>query len=149
VTHDEIRAVLPSNIALICTLDAEARGEPLLGQIAVANVIRNRLEAGNYGRTYAQVCLAKWQFSCWWGDDMNTARCYDMAESLLNEVPGPVPDKQIQWIASGLESGAMTSDPTAGAEFYLTRELYRRDPPTWARNAQLVAEFGGHVFLKA
>lgn len=41
----------------------EARGEPFAGQVAVANVLVNRLESGKYGKSIWQVASAPNQFS--------------------------------------------------------------------------------------
>ena len=57
------------------TIWAEARGEPLEGQIAVANVILNRARQGGWwGDDIAEVCCKPKQFSCWNGGDPNRAR---------------------------------------------------------------------------
>ena len=57
------------------TLFGEARGEGLVGQIAVAWTIRNRVEDGKakswWGEGYAGVCLKPYQFSCWNQNDLN------------------------------------------------------------------------------
>lgn len=49
------------------TLWAEARNEPEVGKIAVLWVIKNRAEMApkRFGATLEEVCLKKWQFSCW------------------------------------------------------------------------------------
>jgi hypothetical protein len=41
----------------------EARGEPLEGQLAVANVVLNRAASGRYPRTWCEVVRQPWQFS--------------------------------------------------------------------------------------
>ena len=52
--------------ALTLTIWGEARGEPIEGMIGVAMVVRNRVLTKYRGATtYAQVCLAPEQFSCW------------------------------------------------------------------------------------
>lgn len=53
---------------LAYTLWGECRGEPVLGQIAVACVIRNRVQSGRWPNTYRDVVLQPRQFSCWDGD---------------------------------------------------------------------------------
>lgn len=54
------------------TVLGEARGEPEEGQIAVAWVIRNRVETpGWWGESVGEVCRKPWQFSCWNSGDMN------------------------------------------------------------------------------
>jgi len=57
------------------TIWAEARGEPLEGQIAVANVILNRARQGGWwGDDVAGVCCKPKQFSCWNESDPNRAK---------------------------------------------------------------------------
>ena len=41
----------------------EARGEPIEGQLAVAEVVLNRAQSGRYPRTVCQVVTQPWQFS--------------------------------------------------------------------------------------
>jgi len=52
-----------ANETAIETIAYEASGEDLLGQVAVACVIRNRAEKQN--KTIEQICKAPYQFSCW------------------------------------------------------------------------------------
>ena len=57
------------------TLWAEARSHGLEGMAAVANVIANRVKnPGWWGRDFAGVCRAQWQFSCWNVDDPGHVR---------------------------------------------------------------------------
>ena len=57
------------------TIWAEARGEPLDGQIAVANVILNRARQGGWwGDDVVKVCRKPKQFSCWNDGDPNRAK---------------------------------------------------------------------------
>jgi len=52
------------------TIYAEARGEPLEGQKAVAWVIYNRAKKGvsYFGKTMQDVCLKPYQFECWFAN---------------------------------------------------------------------------------
>lgn len=47
------------------TIILEAGGEPFLGKLAVASVIRERLMDKRWPDTWAGVCLQDQQFSCW------------------------------------------------------------------------------------
>ena len=54
------------------TMWGECRGCDTEGQIGVANVINNRVNARRwYGKTHKEVCLKEWQFSCWNEGDPN------------------------------------------------------------------------------
>ena len=54
-----------SDIDLLATLiRGEAEGEPLLGKIAVACVVRNRVEDPQWPDAWSGVMLQKYQFSC-------------------------------------------------------------------------------------
>ena len=48
---------------LACLVTVEAGGEPYEGQLAVANVVLNRLRGGAYGNTITDVIYARGQFS--------------------------------------------------------------------------------------
>lgn len=55
-----------ANETAIYTIIAESRNQSLEGQIAVAQVIRNRYKQQRwYGRTIEEVCKKPSQFSCW------------------------------------------------------------------------------------
>lgn len=116
---------------LALTIWGEARSEPVEGQIAVANVIRNRKESGKWGATYAAVCRARKQFSCWNpGNDANHQAL--MAYVGQIEAGEPFKDvwlRQAQWIAAAVIAGALL-DNTKGATHYHALAL---DPlPAWA-----------------
>ena len=70
MTDADLVAGLSDTHTVALTLYAEARGEPIEGRIAVANVIRNRvrLQKARYGFSPKQVCLKAHQFSCWLPD---------------------------------------------------------------------------------
>jgi N-acetylmuramoyl-L-alanine amidase len=139
---------LTSQQALIATLYGECRNQPLEGQLAVAWVVRNRADRlHDRTRAVAKVCLARDQFSCWWGDSTNARATQAFAGDLL---AGGTPAeaalaRRLAWIADGVMRDCI-EDPTGGATHYLTRDLYERNPPSWARRAPLVT-IGDHVFL--
>ena len=64
------------------TILGEARGEGEAGMYAVGCIIAQRSIA--WGKTPTQVCLKKWQFSCWNPNDPNKAKL----PSLLNTPQG-------------------------------------------------------------
>lgn len=152
MTRETVRAALTGRQALICTLYGEAAGEPLLGQIAVACVIRNRAEKPGWwgGPDYKSVCLAKAQFSCWWEDTPNTERVYAFGEALIRvlspDVESPLVHR-LGWIADGVMSEA-APDESQGATHYLTAALFSVRPPTWAQGQVPLTRLGHHVFLR-
>lgn len=125
------------------TLWGEARGEGLVGQIAVAWTIRNRVNDGKpaswWGEGYAGVCLKPRQFSCWNKNDPNYA--YLSGARLIP--PGQL--AQARRAADLVMSGAQ-ADITAGATHYYSTTL--PGPPAWAVGATRTLTLGQHLFFK-
>ena len=150
MTPAEVRQVvrlLPARTVLGLTLWGEARGEPATGQAAVAWVIKNRAAARR--QTIQTVCLAKWQFSCWWEDSPNSTALYLRSERVLSGTVIAEPHwLHLLQLATQVLVGAVP-DPTGGADHYLTTTLYRGDDaPTWSRAMPVVATIGRHTFLR-
>lgn len=128
------------------TIWAEARAEPIEGEVAVGCVIRNRvLRPKRFGDTWQKVCLAKWQFSCWipQGGEANYRMLMTRCEAALKgELPWPW---QALWIAEGIISGAI-EDRVAGADHYYANWMLK--PPKWAEGVQPVAVVGVHRFFR-
>lgn len=132
------------------TIWAEARAEPIEGEVAVGCIIRNRvLMPKRFDDTWAAVCLAKWQFSCWIPQGgaanyhMLMTRC-DAA--LAGREPWP---RQPLWIAEGIVSGAI-EDRVGGATHYYSPAAMvpRGSMPKWAVGVTPVAIIGAHRFYK-
>lgn len=129
---------------LALTLWAESRSEPIEGQIAVANVIRNRVQSGRWGRSYETVCLAPWQFSCWIPEGGKAN--YDALQLLKRsvELGGDVQDRKLKtcyWIAAGCLGGEMPEN-TSGSQHYHTTTVV----PKWSIGHVPVHRYGSHVF---
>jgi N-acetylmuramoyl-L-alanine amidase len=129
--------------ALILTLLGEARGEPIEGKIAVAMVIRNRV-LSKYGgaQTYADVCLAKAQFSAW------TEEAAQMHQADI-ELSGGHADPTLaicEEIARATITGTL-ADNTGGANHYLTTALLKSTPPNWAKGVT-GREIGAQTFMR-
>ena len=61
------------------TVFGEARGEPHEGRLAVAHVILNRARSGGWWDAgVSEVCLKRWQFSCWNPGDPNRPRLFQI-----------------------------------------------------------------------
>ncbi|MCI0994116.1 cell wall hydrolase [Pseudomonas corrugata] len=124
------------------TLWAEARGERLAGQLAVAWTIRNRVEDGRakswWREGYAGVCQAPYQFSCWNKNDPNYPYL-----SGAKEIP-PKQFEQAKRAADLVISGA-EPDITKGATHYYATSI---PAPAWAARATQTLRLGNHLFFK-
>ena len=122
------------------TIFGEARGEPLSGQEAVANVIMNRValseKKGGYwwGNDVASVCQKDKQFSCWNLDDANYRLLLRVDES------NPI-YATCKRIAKRALAGLLP-DSTYGATHYHTKKVR----PRWSIGKIPCAEIGNHVF---
>lgn len=138
---------LPARAVLGLTVWGEARGESVEGQVAVAWVVKNR--AARRKQTIQKVCLAPWQFSCWWEDSANATLLAARAETMLAGRIMPEP----RWLdllqrCHQVLVGAIP-DPTQGADHYLTTALYGGDDaPTWAKTMPVSTTIGRHIFLR-
>jgi len=152
--HDVCMFVaLDKNLAdykvLLQTVYAEAGGEGKRGQVAVAWVIKNRLDARNNkrrwgGDTIATICQASftnrathkttWQFSCW-----------------ANRKSIAMPDKNLRasieaWLSTVY---CKTADPTNGSNSYYAFKKIKT--PKWAKDPKEcphTVDIGGHRFYK-
>jgi len=117
---------------LACTLYGEARSEPTEGILAVANVIRNRVNAqrAEWGEGYRGVCLKPELFSCW--NDDGGGNYAKLAQLVADLKVGPVMDaryRECAWVATGVVN-EWVRDTAHGADHYHTTA---RDPkPSWA-----------------
>ena len=125
------------------TLWGEARGESLVGQIAVAWTIRNRVNDGKarswWGEGYTGVCQKPYQFSCWNRNDPNFA--YLSGAKLI-----PFREFAQAQIAADQVIAGKVPDPTGGATHYYATSM--KTPPAWAAKAKQTLKLGGHVFFK-
>ncbi len=106
----------------------ESKSEPLLGQLAVANVIRARAASGRFARTNCGVLTQRGQFSFVRGGVV------------------PTPTAGAQWrtavaIARIAQAGGW-ANPTPGAMFFHASRV----SPSW--NRPRVAQLGNHVFYR-
>ena len=136
---------MPPSVILAVLIWGEARGEPIQGQIAVANVVRNRVLHRN-DLNWLAVCLADRQFSCFNVDDPNYHLIQRAVGNLTTALPTPEL-AQAKWIADGVMAGVV-KDNTKGATHYLETVLLTTKPPAWAVNQPVLVEIGHHSFLK-
>lgn len=114
----------------------EARGEPLRGQIAVAEVILNRTDSGRYPRTVCGVIAQ--------GEGRRDAcqfsyRCDGRSDAIRD---------RRAWADVGRVARAMIDGGpralTGGAMFYHARHV----EPRWARAFTRTAAIGAHLFYR-
>lgn len=120
------------------TIIGEASNQPDEGQAGVAYSILNRLKAGSFGNTAADVILAPKQYEPW------TTRSRE-----LLSIPRESPAYQRAYgIAQGAVSGEIP-DPTDGATHFLQEETVRQrrggSLPSWAQGQGL--KIGDHTFF--
>jgi hypothetical protein len=112
----------------------EARGEPLDGQLAVAEVIMNRAASGRYPTSWCDVVKQPWQFS------------------FVNPRTGRVPAvnrdssswayaQAITRIAVGNHADALPGDVLWYHADYVA--------PSWGRRLAKVEKIGAHIFYRA
>ena len=105
----------------------EARSESLEGQIAVAQVTVNRVRSNKGGNTVCKVVYAPSQFS--W---------------TLHK-PKTIRDRKAWRAALDVSRAVLTKSvplPDFNAQYYHTRQVR----PSWAKNKQIVAVIGNHIF---
>jgi N-acetylmuramoyl-L-alanine amidase len=148
MTDAEVIASLNTPAIVALTLYGEARNERIEGLVAVACVIRNRVNAGRFGADYRDICLAPWQFSCWKreGGEANHAEVLKAARSIaLKKLLGPAL-RECVWVADGAV-GDILRDVTRKSTHYMTRQLWETKPPKWAIGRTPAIGIGAHVFF--
>lgn len=108
----------------------ESRGEPEIGQIAVAHVVLNRMEEDN--STVKEIILQPNQFS--WTND-------DIADAIRNF---PAFNHCVYSVIKCLDQRA-GGFRLEGANHYYNPNIVN---PKWARKMKLVARYGNHIFLR-
>ncbi|MCS6925917.1 MAG: cell wall hydrolase [Candidatus Binatia bacterium] len=121
------------------TIWGEAEGEPWLGKVAVAWVVRNRwLRRSWYGQTIGEICTKARQFSCW----SDQGRAAQMAALSLDD---PVL-QECYLIGLAVVLGRLR-DPTGGATHFLNLSALKT-PPRWYNPNEVTRKIGNHTFLK-
>jgi spore germination cell wall hydrolase CwlJ-like protein len=113
----------------------EARGEPIEGQIAVAQVVLNRVKSKRWPKTVCGVVYEgqergeKCQFSF---------ACYDRKD---------IPDSsqlwhQAKWIADDVAAGRTALEDLGHATYYHTATV----KPIWRQSLSVIRQIGRHIF---
>ncbi len=131
-------AALSDKDLLARLLFGECRGEILAGQVAVANVVLNRVKDGRFGHNVKEVCLKKWQFSCFNEDDPNLP--------LTASPPMREPFTQCELVAE-LALSYLLHDNTGGATHYANLDVCY---PKWIKSPKMqhLCKIGRHTFYK-
>ena len=130
-THNNQSLTREEKIVAI-TILAEARGEGEKGMYAVGAVIAQR--AFERKQTPTEVCLKKWQFSCW-----NGKKLKDL-EHLL-KVPQA---KYAIIVAKNVKT--LSREYVGFANHY--HATWMKKKPYWAKGQKPVKTIGQHVFYK-
>lgn len=134
-THVKLSAY--DKAVLVKTAWGETRGESSLGRMAVVHVILNRIYTENREfksyKSIAQVCLKKYQFSCWL--DKITMR-HIKVDDTFKDVKADV-EAAIKAYEHGI-------DYSNGALYYFSDII---DAPKWASSYNQVNKIGLHNFL--
>lgn len=109
----------------------EARGEPLAGQLAVAQVIINRTEDGRFARSYCGVVAQPGQFSFMRGSRMPQIR------------EGSAAWARARAIAEIAHQGLWQSEADDAVFFHA-----RYVKPGWSERKQRLAQINTHIFYR-
>jgi spore germination cell wall hydrolase CwlJ-like protein len=115
----------------------EAEAEPFLGKIAVACVVKNRLDDNRWPDTWQEVMLQPWQFSCF-----NTAL---LRPEITMEHWGRIAWKECRFAAFGV-LGGYVKDVTEGSNHYYAGWMNKA--PSWARGERMIVSIGDHLFYR-
>lgn len=119
----------------VTTVWQESRGEPLQGQIAVAETIRNRAKwRYSSDGTIAGTVLRSLQFSGWNAHDPNR-----IPAAMLDDADPVVLRCREAW-----RTAMAGSDVARGAVLYYAPAVVE---PPWAADCRIVVEIGRHRFL--
>jgi spore germination cell wall hydrolase CwlJ-like protein len=124
--------IIAADHTVALTILAEARGEGERGMAAVACVIRQRAEERNL--SLKQVCLQKWQFSCWNGkqvSDLNHLLKEPQAEYAL-------------WLEANMDK--LKPEALGNANHY--HATWMKKLPYWAKGKNPVKIVGQHAFYR-
>lgn len=123
----------PEHRCLIENVYYESRGEPLSGQIAVAQVTLNRVRSKRYPNTICEVVHQPYQFS--WTLNKKRKKPDPRSQSWINSAR----------VAFSVLDGYVKEDYSKGAIYFFNPRVVK---PRWARTKLVVAEYGGHRFLR-
>lgn len=134
---------------LAVTIYGEARGEPTEGQIAVGSVILERVDHHDWdGKTVMEVCLKRWQFSCYNERDPNYGKLLNIAEKWDQAMATNAALNACFGIAVGLLTGEIDRTPEIAESHccnYATAA--GAESVKWDDKMKVVAGIGAHIFF--
>lgn len=131
----------PDLLVMTSTVLGEAEGEPLIGKIAVAYVIMNRVADQRWPDTASEVCLQRLQFSSW---NRGSARLAPMRD------PKKFASERVwnECFRAALDAAfKLEPDPTLGANSYLAA-AHLTVLPIWAEASKITVKIGNHTFYR-
>ncbi len=130
VSAQSVPETVSADLACLAgTIYFEAKGEPLSGQLAVAQVVLNRTQSGRFPKSICSVVMQRGQFSFIRGGKMPAVSTSKAAYRTAMAVAQVALDKA--W-----------EGPAANALFFHARRV----SPGWRMTR--VASIGGHVFYR-
>jgi len=154
--HTPLRDQDPT-VLLALTVLGEARNQSYQGKVAVAQVVRNRMDAKKL--SVADVVLAPWQFSCWNPEDPNKLFLTETIAKQAGNVQPGLWEECVQAAESALGIPREV-DPTGGATHYCTVDLWAsaasksKNPPWFSKRCidkgvtELLIQIGVHCFAR-
>ena len=155
--HVPLRVQDPT-VLLALTVLGEARNQPFQGKVAVAQVVRNRMDAKKL--SVADVVLRPFQFDCWDPEDPNRLFLDEAIRTQAGNIkPEGLWEEALQAAESALGSPREV-DPTGGATHYVVAELWAsaaaktKNPPWYSKRCvdkgvtEFLIQIGAHVFCK-
>lgn len=134
--------IMTALMCLALNVYHESRGEPLLGQYAVAQVTMNR--AGHDMNNVCDVVTERKQFS-WTNEAFGMAQRIGKRFVLTSK---GAPKDMRAWLTAcriaAVTLKGWVPDITHGAKFYHIRTVR----PYWDRRMTLVARYGNHLFYR-
>ena len=122
--------MLEAIMCLTMAIYFEARSEPVEGQMAVAQVVMNRVANTRYPSEVCEVVKQKYQFAFYWDGKPETVHNKDAWGTAFI-------------YASAVYSG-LVPDTTEGATHYHADYVN----PMWANTADLTAQIQTHIFYR-
>lgn len=133
---------------LALTIYGEARGEPPQGKIAVGSVVLERVDHRDWdGKTIPEVCLKKYQFTCFDPRNRNYGKLLQIAENWDAAIATDPALSDCYGIALGLIDGTIPRTPEIAASHccqYLTK-AGKKDVVWWTK-MKLVLTVRTHEF---